>query len=196
MLGVEVLFTELQRFGDPPALVFTGSPTHRTEARRRWAHAFGVYVAGIIDVADAGGVLTALVPHSGAVPGTLGAGFAADIEQSFFVELSLANTLSVRVAAEDFADAWRTGMRAVQPGVGAHLPAAAPLFTWQGWAPGVLPPRTVVDDRRDVLADQLELLFRVRSIHARVQLHEIAERLHTATYGLTATSTAGMITYH
>jgi hypothetical protein len=141
MLRWQTLFTELQRFGDPPAPIFTGSPTTRAAARRRWAAAFHIYVAEVADFA----ALAALAPPQS----TIQVGFAAAVEAAFFDRLQLVPSSPARRAAEDFADAWRAGMRGFAGGTGATLPpATTPVYTFAAWTV-TAPGRDLVDDRRD-----------------------------------------------
>jgi hypothetical protein len=186
MLASQTMFDELETFCDPLSSSFTGSPSSRGDARQRWAHAFRVYFAQVIDA-----VGSPLTPADASIQPT----FADDVEQAFRQQLQLAQSMTARAAAEDFADAWRAGMRAVHAGIGGTIPPSTTVYTWSAWTP-TAPPRDIVDDRRDTLADDLTLLFQAPAIAAASRLHDIADAFHRATEALTATSSAGAsITY-
>jgi hypothetical protein len=178
MLQSQTMFDELERFSDPLSATFAGSPTSRDDARQRWAHAFRVYFAQVIDV-----VGSPLTPPDGSIQPT----FAGDVEQAFQHQIQLDPSMTARAAAEDFADAWRAAMRAVHAGAGGTIPPSAVVYAFVSWTP-TAPPRDIVDDRRDVLADELTLLFTAPAIAAATRLHDVADAFHRATEAITATS--------
>ena len=178
MLQSQTMFGELERFCDPLAATFTGSPSSRDQARHKWAHAFRVYFAQVVDV-----VGSPLTPTDGSIQLT----FADDVEGAFYDQIRLDQSMTARAAAEDFADAWRAAMRAVHAGTGGTIPPATVVYAFASWTP-TAPPRDIVDDRRDALADTLTLLFTAPAIAAAPRLHEIADAFHTATEAITATS--------
>lgn len=186
MLLSQTLFDELERFCDPLATSFTGSPTTRDDARQHWAHAFRVYFAQVADL-----VGSAITPPQATIEPT----FPDDVEQAFYQQLQLAASLSARDAAVDFADAWRAGLRALHPGTGGTIPPSTVVYAFTSWTP-TAPPRDIVDDRRDQLADDLTLVFSAPAIAAAPRLHDIADAFHRATEAITATSSVGApITY-
>src|SRR6185503_17860579 len=118
MLDAGVLLTELQRQADPRAPVFSGWSTHRTAARRRWAHAIATYMSGATDASPI------LSPR--------GVTLAFDaVEESVFGSLGFVNP-STAAAAEDLAGAWRDGVLAIAPGSSATDPATSTAFTFVG----------------------------------------------------------------
>lgn len=180
---------ELERFNDPSWPAFEGYPTTRVTARHRWAHAFRVYVAEVADFVGPG----AITP----VQATLAAGFPGPVEQGFFEQLRLDPGVRPRPAAEDFADAWRAGMQAVRSGTGGSVPPSTTITWFVAWQPGAAPGRTVVDDRRDLLADDLTALFSRPAFAVRPRLEEIAQAFHRATVEISAVSNVGstILTY-
>ena len=178
MLQSQTMFDQLETFCDPLASSFTGSPSSRDEARQKWAHAFRVYFAQVVDV-----VGSPLTPTDGSIQLT----FADDVESAFHQQIQLDQSMTARAAAEDFADAWRAAMRAVHAGTGGTIPPQTVVYTFASWTP-TAPPRDIVDDRRDTLAATLETLFDSPAIAAAPRLHDIADAFHTATEAITATS--------
>jgi hypothetical protein len=173
------MFVELERFSDAQSAVFEGFPTTRVAARHRWAHAFRVYFAELADMIGAAPIAP---PQS-----TIQATFADDVELAFFEQLRLDDGMSARMAAEDFADAWRSGLRTIRAGSGGTVPSSSTVYAFAAWTP-TSPPRDLLDDRRDVLADELTLLFSTPSMSAPTRLAEIAEAFHHATFELEAQS--------
>ena len=173
------MFAELERFSDASSASFEGFSTTRVQARHRWAHAFRLYFA---EVADLIGAAPITAPQS-----TIQTTFADDVELAFFEQLRLDDGMSARIAAEDFADAWRRGLRTIRAGVGGTVPSSSTIYAFAAWMP-TASPRDLVDDRRDLLADELTILFSTPSMDAATRLAEIAQACHHATFELQAQS--------
>jgi hypothetical protein len=84
-------------------------------------------------------------------------------------------------------------MRVFRAGSGGHLPPATDLYTFAAWTP-TLPPRDLIDDRRDLLADTLTALFGSPSMTTVPRLEQIAQAFHAATLALTADSNVTGVT--
>jgi hypothetical protein len=173
MLDAGILLVELQRFADPSAPVFEGWPTSRVAARHRWASAFTAYVD------DAEDVLPVLTPSAV----TLAFDF---VEDAFFTELDLDNA-SVEEAARDFADAWRTAIRALAPGASASDGSTVFAFV-------AIDPLDVTTRHLALETALIPVLRRGRTTR-RDDLAEIADAFHAATVGIRSTVTPFVVTY-
>jgi hypothetical protein len=143
------------------------------QARQRWAHAFKVYVD------DAEDVLPILTPTGV----TLDFDF---VEEAFFTELDLDNA-SIEEAAIDFADAWRTAIRALAPGDSASDGSTTFDFV-------AIDPLDITT-RYDALVDALVPVLRRGRATRRDDLAEIADAFHAATVGMRSTLTPIAVEY-
>lgn len=108
---------------------------------------------------------------------TLQATFATVAREKFYDTVELASGMSPEDAAADLADAWSAAISTFA--AGTSLPA------FGAWTPGV------VGVQYAALALALKALFETPSFVAARQLADIASAFHTATIGLTATTTNG-----
>ncbi|WP_437322181.1 hypothetical protein [Sorangium sp. So ce394] len=173
MLRAAVLLEELQRFGDPGAPVFAGWPTGKADARRKWAHAFQVYLSDMVDT------VPTLIPTGGTLAFT-------GVEDAFFASITLDNPF-VPDAAADLADAWRAGITALRPGSSATH--GGDTFMFEAMAP------TDVAARHAALNADLVAAFTSPQVSRRADLTEIADALHRATVGLKSTPSTFVVTY-
>lgn len=174
MLDPAVLLTELQRFADPSAAVFEGWPTHRVAARHRWANAFRIYVEDAVDTVP---VLE---------PPAVSLRFEPS-EPAFFEEIELDNS-SIETAATDLADAWRSAIQALEPGLPAADSSSNP-FVFTAMDP------TDVATRYAALRATLIIVLRARSATRRGDLDQIAQAFHVATSGLRSVPGPFAVTY-
>jgi hypothetical protein len=175
MLDAGVLLTELQRQADPRAIVFSGWSTHRTAARRRWAHAITTYLSGAVDAEPI------LSPR--------GVTLAFDsVEETVFGSLGFVNP-SIDAAATDLAGAWRDGVLAIGAGEPATDPATSAVFEFIGMDPAD------VSDRFSVLRTDLVTAFRSHSAVRARELGQIADAIHAATLGLRSQPSPFVVAY-
>jgi len=175
VLEAAVLLVELQRFADPSAPVFSGWPLGRIDARRRWAHAFDVYVRDMVDR------LPVLSPTAVTLD------FSA-VEAAFFADLGL-DSATVEAAAIDFAGAWRAAILALLPGATAAHPTTSTPFEFAAMDPAD------VATRHEALRAELVRVFRRGRALRRDDLDEIAQAFHAATDGLRSTATPFVVIY-
>jgi hypothetical protein len=176
VLDRDVLLTELQRFADPSADVFAGWPIDRVDARRKWAHAYAVYVD------DAEDVEPVLTPHPVTIDFT-------GVEPAFFETLTLVNA-TVEEAALDFARAWRAAIVALAFGATAAESPGDPVFSFE-----LMEPLLEVAPRFAALEAQLVVVFRRHRGSRRADLEEIADAFHAATVDLRSTATPFRVRY-
>ncbi len=174
MLAAATLLTELQRFADPDAGVFAGWPLGKPDARQRWAHAFAVYIANMVDTAPVLTPTGTTLVFSG-------------VEAAFFASLTLENP-TIAAAALDFADAWKAGITALLPGAPATNPSTV-SYTFATMDP------MLVTTRWTALQAALVAAFTSRQMSRRDDLSEIADAFHAATVGLMSTLSPYVVTY-
>jgi hypothetical protein len=86
-------------------------------------------------------------------------------------------------------------MRTFDAGPGGTIPPSSTTYAFTRWTP-TTPGPDLVEDRRRILVDALEVAFRSWSATAEPTLRAVAAAFHAATSGLTAVGTnSSTITY-
>lgn len=169
MLDHTRLLGKLREFCDKDYAQFRAMPTHRDQARQEWAAAFFDYFDQMVE-----DITTPSPPNHASMS-------TAAVENAFYGDLGLEESISAAQSAADFAGAWRVGVTAVTAG-GAVTDASMTAYTWVSWSN--------VGPMHDALLATLTALFEAPSTTMVPRLTEIAQAFHTASDGLIATVTS------